>query len=65
MPLIPRKRPKRVAVRYLIRKVDDLYWAAAFDQGSKRYQEADFVSSNRDEVCKVARERVNKSFTTD
>lgn len=62
MPQIP-NRGRRVACRYLVRRLDDYYWAMAYDQGNNRYTEADYLGNEREQVCQVARDRVNKSYT--
>jgi len=57
------KKVKRIAARYYITRLDDEYWAKAFDQGGKRFNEADYIHGNRERVCRVARKRVNSSYS--
>lgn len=65
MPKRPKRKVKRIAVRYAKKRVDGLYWGQAYDVFSQRYPEADVKGTDRAQVAEECRERVNKSYSAE
>lgn len=64
MPARPkrRRRVRRIVCRYRFNRVDDQWWAKAYDQGGNLFPEGNFIAKDILAAQAKARDRINNSY---